>query len=233
MFALAERHYGSWKRGGPHPAVKPEPPQKGEKRVEVAWPNPTHPYLFIGYHAPAFSTDGVDVPALDLIGQLLFSEAAPLYQRLVVEEQVVDVLSGGAADHRDPYLFTTLARVKKPERLAYVEGEIGAALEDLQDRPVEAGRLETVKSHVRYAFAMSLSTADNVAQSLAHYLALTGDPESVNRLYALYERVTSADIQAAARRYFAAEGRTVVTLRAGGADTAEGGGPAAAGGGGR
>ncbi len=213
LFDLSARYYGSWKKGDYRPAIPAEPRQEEPRRAEVSWPNPTEPYLFLGYHVPAFSTKEPDMPALDLVSQLLFSEAAPLYQRLVVEEQEVDILSGGAPDHRDPYLFTVLARVKKANRVPYVEETIAAAFKELRDKPVDATRLERVKSHVKYAYAMSLDTAGGVAQSLAHYLALTGSTDTVNQLYALYDRVTPAEIQAAARRHLVPSGTTVVLLR--------------------
>lgn len=212
LVALARRHYGGWKRGTHRFEVPAEPPQEKEKRVEVPWPNPTQPYLFIGYHSPAFSTTGIDMPALDVVSQLLFAEAAPLYQRLVVEEQVVDLFGGGAPDHRDPYLFTIVARVKKPDRMAYVEGVVSEALRDLQETPVAPERLDKVRSHLKYSFAVGLDTAEAVASSLTHYLALTGDPDSVNRVYALYDRITPDDVRAVAKKYFIPSGRTVVTL---------------------
>jgi zinc protease len=213
LFALAARYYGSWKKGDHRLEVPAEPLQEKPRRVEVSWPNPTEPYLFLGFHVPAFSTKDPDMPALDLVSQLLFAEAAPLYQRLVVEEQEVDILSGGAPDHRDPYLFTVVARVKKADRVKYVLDTIASAFKDLQEKPVEAARLERVKSHVKYAYAMSLDTADGVAQSLAHYLALTADADTVNQIYALYDRVTPAEIQTAARKHFVPSGMTVVFLR--------------------
>ncbi|HEU4403392.1 MAG TPA: pitrilysin family protein [Candidatus Polarisedimenticolia bacterium] len=209
---LARTYYGAWKKGTHRFEVAGEPPQAAEKRVAVDWPNPTLPYLYVAYHAPAFSTTLIDMPALDLVSQLLFSEAAPLYQKLVVEEQEVDLLTGGSADHRDPYLFDIIARVRKPGRVAYVEGAIGAALDDLKTKPVDAARLEQVKSHMKYGYAMGLDTADAVAASLAHYLNLTGNPEAVNQVYALYDRVTPEEVRSVARKYFVASGRTVVTL---------------------
>ena len=209
---LARKYYGTWKRGTYRVEIPAEPPQTEEKRVDADWPNPTQPYLHIGYHAPAFSDTQVDLPALDLVSQLLFSDAAPLYQKLVVEEQEVDLLAGGAADHRDPYLFEITARVKKPERVGYVESTITSALEDLKTTPIAADRLAKVKSHMKYSFAMGLDTAGSAARSLAHFIALSVDPESVNRLYATYDRITPDDVRAAARRYFARTGRTVVTL---------------------
>jgi zinc protease len=209
---LARKYYGAWKRGTYRVEIPAEPPQTEEKRVDAEWSNPTQPYLHIGYHGPAFSDTQVDLPALDLVSQLLFSDAAPLYQKLVVEEQEVDLLSGAAADHRDPYLFEIVARVKKPERVGYVESTITAALEDLKTTPIAADRLAKVKSHMKYSFAMRLDTAGSAAGSLAHFIALSGDPESVNRLYATYDRITPDDVRAAARKYFARTGRTVVTL---------------------
>ncbi len=222
FFALARRHYGDWKRGSYRLRVPAEPPQRKEKRIDVTWPNPTQPYLFLAYHAPAFSADAVDMPALDVISQLAFASAAPLYQRLVVEEQEVDFLFGGATDHRDPYLFEIAARVKKPDRVRYVEEAITAALEELGRDPVPADRLDRVKSHMKYAYAMSMDTAAGAARNLAHYAALTGDPGTVNRVYAQYDRVTPEDVRRIARKYFQRAARTLVVLRHEGRDVREG-----------
>jgi zinc protease len=227
VLALAREHFGSWEKGGHVTQAPDEPRQQGERRLELTWPTPTQPYLFGGYRGPAFSIEEPDLAALDLAGQLLFSDSAPLYQKLVVEDQIVDLLHGGAEDHRDPYLFSFLARVKKESDIAAVETAITAALEGLARDPVPAGRLTQVQSHFKYGFAMGLDTASGTARSLAHYLALTGEAETVNRLYAMYDRMTPEMIRAAARKYFLPSGRTVVTLRhrsprAGGAAPAAG-----------
>ncbi|MFQ5877294.1 MAG: M16 family metallopeptidase [Acidobacteriota bacterium] len=213
VFALARRYYGSWERGSFRFEVAPEPEQQTEQRVDLRWPSPTLPYLFIGYHAPAFDPDRIDMPALDLISQLLLSAAAPLYQKLVVEEQVVDLLFGGAEDHRDPFLFQIAARVKDPDRVRYVEERITAALEGIKADLVDAARLDRVKSHLKYAYAMGLDSADHVARNLAHYIQLTGDPRTVNRVYAAYDRITPEQVREVAARYFVTRARTVVTLR--------------------
>ena len=38
-----------------------------------------------------------------------------------------------------------------------------------------------------------------MANSISHYIQLTGDPESVNRVYQLYDQITPADILGAAK----------------------------------
>ncbi|MGH9749695.1 MAG: M16 family metallopeptidase [Candidatus Polarisedimenticolia bacterium] len=228
VFAVAKSRFGPWKRGTHRFEVPAEPPQKEEKRTHVDWDTPTQPYLVVGYHAPAFSTTGREMPALDVVSQLLFAEAAPLYQRLVVEEQVVDLLFGGAEDHRDPYLFTIMARVKDPAKMVYVEQTIAAALQALHDAPVEADRLVRVRSHLKYAYAGGLDTAGSVARGLAHYLALTGDPGAVNKVYALYDQVTPEDVRRVAKSVFVPANRTVVTLSHKAPEAAGGGAPGAA-----
>ena len=212
-FGLARKYYGGWERGSYRFEVEAEPPQKGEKRADLTWPNPTLPYLYIAYRSPAFSPTEIDMPALDLLSQLLFSDASPLYQKLVVEEQVVDILFGGAGDHRDPKLFDIIARVKDPERVNYVESEIIAALDEAARNLPDAARLDEVKSHLKYGYAMGMNTANNVAGNLAHYIQLTGDPNAVNQVYEIYRNLTPEQVRTITKKYFVASGRTVVTLR--------------------
>jgi zinc protease len=211
-FALAERYYGPWQRGCHRSRIPPEPPQLAEKTIRLGWDNPTLPYLTLGYHAPAFSTRDKEMPALDLISQVAFSPTSPLFRRLVIEEQMVDALSGGAADHRDPNLFIIGARVKIEEEVAAVRQAVEATLEDLKSVPVETARLEEIKSHMKYAFQMRLESAGAVAGALSHILQLTGDPGAYEELYATYDALTPADLLETARRIFRRENRTCVVL---------------------
>jgi zinc protease len=65
---------------------------------------------------------------------------------------------------------------------------------------------------MKYQYAMGLNNANNVANSISHYIQLTGDPESVNRVYALYDKITPDDIKMVANKYFSKNNRTVVLL---------------------
>jgi len=214
VFKLVEKHYGEWKRGGKHPAVSAEPPQKREKRAALTWKGATLPMLLEGYHAPAFSTTNVDVPTLDVLSELLFAERAPLYKRLVIKEQKVETLSGSNDAHVDPNLFTVLARIKKPDDLGYVEKAIHDEMARIAREGVDEKTLAEVLSHVKYAFAGQLSTADKTANTAAQFLALTGDISSMNAYFALYDKVTSADVKRVAGAIFTPANRTVVTMKA-------------------
>jgi len=41
---------------------------------------------------------------------------------------------------------------------------------------------------------------------------LTGDPESLNRLYAQYDKVTVDDVKAVSRKYFVPRALTIATI---------------------
>ena len=209
---LVEQYYGGWQRGDFEPVIPVEPPQTRERTAEVTWPNPTLPFLMLGYHAPPFSDQSIDMPALDVLSQLLFSETSPLYRKLYLEEQVVDVLTGGAVDHRDSPLFTVLARITDPTRIDHVRDAIFEEIERMKVEPGAEDVLAATKSHMRYAFSMGLDNPASIAETVGHYLQLTEDPETVNRVYRLYDSVTVDDIRRVATVYFPPSNRTVVTL---------------------
>ncbi|HSS38831.1 MAG TPA: insulinase family protein, partial [Polyangia bacterium] len=192
-----------------------EPPQKKAQHVDLTWPGPTLPMLVEGYHTPGFSTKNVDLPTLDVLAELLFSERAPLYKRLVIKEQKVESLSGSNDAHVDPNLFTVFSRIKKPADIAYVEQAIQEEMARVAKEGVDERLLAEVLSHVKYAFAGQLSTADKTAYTASSFLALTGELESINAYFALYDQVTTADVKRVAATYFKPANRTVVTLKAG------------------
>ena len=154
------------------------------------------------------------MPTLDVLAELLFAERAPLYKQLVIKEQKVETLSGSNDSHVDPNLFTVLARIKKPEDVAAVEKAIHDEMTRIAREGVDEKTLAEVLSHVKYAFAGQLSTADKTAYTASSFLALTGDLGSINAYFALYDKVTSADVKRVAATILAPTNRTVVTMKA-------------------
>jgi zinc protease len=223
VFGLVERHYGGWQPGYQAPAVAAEPPPREAKRAVIAWAQPTRPYLMVGYRAPAFSTATVDLAAIDVASQLLFAPTAPLYQELVVEQQLVDLLAGGLADHRDPYLFTITARATDEAAVGAVEAAIARHVERLLAGPIDLAGLDRIKQHLRNAYALSLDSPGAVAFSLAHFLSLTGRVDTVEEVYRRYQEVTAADVQRVVRELFVPRNSTTVVVRHDAAAAAAGG----------
>ena len=209
--ALAQKYFGNWERGSYVSTVPVEPEQHETRYVHLQ--NASIPaYFSMSYKAAAFDDTKIDMPALDILASMVFSNTSDLYKKLVIEEQKVRFIGGGASDSVDPGLFTIQVSMVNKDDMAYVKGEIEKAIAKVQTQGVEPALLDRTKSHLKYSFAMSIDTPSAIANSLSHYIQLTGDPESINRLYAMYDRVSAADVQKVAQHYFKPEHLTIATI---------------------
>jgi zinc protease len=214
-FALIGKYYGGWKVPPYTPDIPAEPKQTEQRTSHIDWDNETLPYVVVAFKTPAFSTKTQDSAAMDILAELLYESTSPLYQALVIDEQKVDELEVYAPSRRDPNLFIIFARVKDAKDLDEVRDRIIAAAADAASKPFDAKRLADVKSNIRYSFAMSLDTAASVARHLTFAIGLTGDPATLNALYADYDAVTQSDLEKAAAAYLTKDNSTVVTLTGG------------------
>jgi zinc protease len=216
--SLAEKYFGDWETGNYRAAIPVEPRQNETRYVHLQ-SSEVPPYLNLNYKGPAFDDKKIDMPALDVFSSIIFSETSELYKKLVLDERKVRFLSGGAMDSKDPYLFSIQASLVDKTDMQYVKDEILKAIETVKTDGVNPEKLANTKSHLKYSFAMSIGNPDRIANSLSHYIMLTGDPESLNRLYALYDKVTLEDVKEVAKKYFIPTGLTVATI----SDDTEGG----------
>lgn len=213
---LIEKYYGDWKKGSFTPNIPTEPEQKEERTKDVKYPNKTLPYLYIGYKVPAFDSKNKEIAALNVIAELLFSETSELYQKLVLDEKLVDFVSGEMPMDRDPSLFRIYTRVKKDEDVEKVKQEIFTAIEKLKNESISPKKLNDVLSNMKYSFLHSLDNADAIASTLAYYVSVTGYPQSLEEFYSTLTSLKPEDIQNTARKIFAKEKRNIVTLTSGG-----------------
>jgi len=210
--SLIDERWGTWKRGNYKPSIPAEPPQDGPRTAHVDWPSETLPLIEIAYRGPAYSDNTEETTALDAISRLGFDQTSPLYQKLVIEEQKLDSLNAGPPNNIDPELFGVFARVKKAADLPSVQQQIIATAEGFAAKPIEAKKLEALKEHLRYEFALGLDNSEAIAETAAQFVALRRTPETINRYYDEYAKLTPRDIQNAARKYLIDKNRTVVTL---------------------
>jgi zinc protease len=222
--SLVEESWGAWKRGDYKPRISPEPPQREARSAHVDWPSPTLPWIALAYRGPAFSDDTVDTAALDAVSRLAFDDNSPLYQKLVIQDQSVDALRASPPNNVDPELFTVSARVKKPADLDAVQQRMIATAEGFAAQPIDAAKLETLKQRIRYEFAMHLDNSEGIAQTVGQFVALRRTPESMNRYYEMYAKLTPEDVRRVAAKYLVASGRTIVTLAYSGTGAAAGNG---------
>ncbi|HLG34750.1 MAG TPA: pitrilysin family protein [Bacteroidia bacterium] len=208
---LAEKYYGMWERGNFVSNITPEPAQTETKFCHVQ--NPGYPPVVqLNFKSPAYSDSDTGVFALDILSAVLFSERSELYKKLVVKEQKVRNLSGGAFFTCDPYLFQVTAMLRDAADMQYVKDEIIKAMEDAKTITVDSAFLIEAKSNFKYSFAMGMNSPDAIANNLSYFIWLTGDPESLNRAYAMYENITADDVKKTAQIYFNTTSLTVATI---------------------
>jgi zinc protease len=209
---LTKRHWGEWKRGAYKADISDEPAQNEARTAHIDWPSPTLPHLQIAYHAPAYDAGSKDVAALDLFQSIVFGENSELYQQLVLKEQKVDIFGAGFDHQMDPELFSLYARVKDPANVNYVRDLVLKTIERHKTELIDRSKLDATRSRTRYGFAMAMNSNSAIASALAPYIALKRTPETLNDLFETYQTITPEDIREVVRKYFRAEGRTVVTL---------------------
>ncbi len=210
--ALVKKEYGLWKTGYTAPKVPVEPPQTAQRRVDVPFEGRTLPIVALNFKGEAFKPGDRTVVAAMLVGELCFGETSPLYKKVVLDDQRVESLFAGFDPNRDPGLWSAYARVKDRGDVAAVEQEMWDALAEVRKNPVDKKRLDAVRSNIRYSFLARMGTAQHVAESVAQYVAITGDLACVNESFATLDTVTPEDVRKAAATWLVPERCTVALL---------------------
>jgi zinc protease len=212
VLSSVKKHFSKWQRGNYAPDIPIEPEQNEPREAHVDWPSDTLPVLYVAFRAPAYSDEGKDSAALDLLSGIAFGENSDIYQKLVLQEQKLDSLSPIFQDHRDPELFLVDAKLKDVKDLDYVKQQILETYQRYTKELVPQDKLDSTRSRMRYSFALSMNSSEAIAGVLASYIGLRRTPDTINKLYAVYDSITPEDIRKAAAKYFVDKHRTIVTL---------------------
>lgn len=211
VYSLAQKYFGMWEEGDFKSDIPVEPEQKETRVAHVEFPG-FPPYLELNYSSPAFNDSDMDVAALDILSTIIFSERSDLYKKLVIDEQKVRFISGGFFFTRDPYLYSVSTSVVNEEDMQYVKDEIDKALEMVKTQAVDETLLAQTKSRLKYSAAMGMDSPSSIAGSLAFYIWVSGEPESLNNIYRSYDKVSAEDIMEAAKKYFVPSHLTISTI---------------------
>lgn len=209
---LVKKNFGNWQRGNYVPQIPKEPDQTAPRTAHVDWSSPTLPYIVVGYRGPAYSDTEKDKAALDLLAQIAFGDNSDISQKLVLKEQKVDFVGPSFDDQVDPELFSIFSRIKDQKDVDYVRDQILATFERYKKELIAQDKLNATRSRLRYSAALAFNSSEAIASGIAPYIALRRSPDTINKLFALYDTITPEDIRAAAQRYFVDNRRTIVTL---------------------
>src|SRR3977135_2233526 len=224
---LAAKHFGGIPSRAlpPRPDIK-EPPQAAEKSFTEGDKLARTPALAFGYHLPERMTK--EFFALSLLDPLLVSdESAKLYQALIKENPVASNVSGGFNyalgnnfDYNGPMLYTFRVDYRPDLQSAEVLKVVDKVISAIQEHGITDEELKQAKVNFRSSCLESLESQGGFGRAdLLAALALYDDnPNRINTILGDLDKVTTADVQQAAKKYLVPANRTSIDRRpAGGA----------------
>jgi zinc protease len=210
--ALVEQYLGRVPKGEkPVPRDIPkEPPQTKEKRVTLRedWPLPA---VVVAYH---ITFDGhPDSYPLRVASKILSDgQSSRIYRRLVYESGIALAAFGGGNIIEDPNLFYAVAIVQPGHTTDDAARALIAELDRLRDEPVQAAELQQAKNQFARDYILGRETVQDKAEVLGHAAVIHGDLATADGEFEIFQNLTPADVQRAARTYFRPENRVVLTI---------------------
>ena len=164
----------------------------------------------MGFKGPDYKSD--DHYALDLLGDILSSGRTGRLDRQFVNSKDPVCLGVGAGDQQleDSSMFIVNATVQQGKDPEQVQKDVLAAVYEVAEKGVTQEELDKVKTQQREALIRSRQTCTQVATQLGDQEVFGGDANRVNEALPKMMAVTTADIQAIAKKYLKPAELTVV-----------------------
>jgi zinc protease len=221
VMKLAEKHFGGIPQRTlpPRPDIS-EPSQTAEKTFAEKDKLARTPAVAFGYHLPERMTK--DFFALSLLDPLLVGdESAKLYQALVKENQVASAVQGGFNfglgnnfDYNGPMLYTFRVDYRPGLSAGEVLKVVDKVINAVQEHGVTEEELQQAKVNFRSSFLESLEggiiPGFGRADLLAALTLYDDNPDRINTILSDLDKVTAAEVRAAAQKYLVPGNRTVI-----------------------
>jgi len=201
----------------PKRRARPEPPQKGEIRVNVEGPGETT-YLQIAYHVPeASDSDFFPLTVLDslltgpsslnMFGGGISNKTSRLYKALVEKELAISI-QGGLQATIDPYLYGITVVLHPQHSVEEVLEVIDREINIIQQEPPPGADLTRAVKQARALFAYGSESTTNQGFWMGFsemYSTYAWFENYLNNL----SSVTPQDVQKMAQKYFLPKNRIV------------------------
>jgi zinc protease len=197
---------------------RPEPEQRGEKRIVVRGPGDTT-YLTVAFKAPEATHDDfyplvllnaayAGGSSLGLFGGGTTNKSSRLYKALVATDLTVAV-SGSIAPSIDPYLYSVNAILRPGRSLDEVEAALLKELERLAIEPISQAELEKALKRARAQFVMAGESVTGQAMMMGMAEMIAGDYGWYENALKAINEVTLEDIERVREKYLRTENRSV------------------------
>ena len=188
-----------------------EPEQTGERRITVKKEVAT-PYLMIAYHTPESKNE--DYYALNILSSILSSgQSSRLYTALVDKQQLATQIATDFGDSFDPNLFSFYAVANKNINETDLENAIYVEIEKIKTNGISETELQKIKNQKLMEFYSQVETINGKSNNIGTYEVFFGDYRKMFNAPANYNKITVADVQNVAKKYFTKSNRTVGILK--------------------
>lgn len=218
---LAETYYGRIPaRAVPERKPRTEPPQTGQRRLEIKAPA-EQAYVMLAFKVPGLSsfdatqTKDDDALALTVLAAVLDGYSGARLERALTQgnDRVAD--SAGASNGlmgRGPQLFLLDGVPAKGKSPAEVEAALRAQVARVAREGVTEAELQRVKTQWVASEVYKLDSLFNQARELGTYWAQGLPLDTGERLLARLRGVTAEQVRAVAQRYFSDDQLTSAVL---------------------
>jgi len=188
-----------------------EPPQTGERRITVQKDVAT-PYMMIGYKTPDSKNE--DYYALNILSSVLSSgNSSRLYAALVDQKQLATEVFTNFGDTFDPNLFNVYAVANKDVKDLDLEQAIYTEIEKIKKEGISEKELQKIKNQKLMEFYSQVETINGKSNNIGTYEVFFGDYRKMFDAPDKYNKITVADVQKVANKYFTKSNRTVGILK--------------------
>jgi predicted Zn-dependent peptidase len=208
--AWIEKYFGTIAKGTkaiPRP-TEMEPAQTAEKRVTF-YDKVQLPAVVFAYHTPKQGTQ--EAYALEMVAKILSEGKSSRLQKQVVDVKQKAIQAGAfSLPSEDPGLSMMFGIGNMGVKAEDLEAAMNEEVENIVKNGVSAEELSKCKNQVENEFISQNQRVLGIVENLANYHVYLGDANLINKELDRYMKVTAADLQAVAKKYFTKENCTVL-----------------------
>lgn len=193
-----------------HTVSTKEPSQTGERRIYLK-KEAELPFITMAYHTPVFPHK--DNFALEVLSNILSAgKSSRLYKSLVYEQKAaLSIYADYSGYYKYPFLFFFGASAAQGKKIEDVEKAILEEIEKIKNNTVNDEEVQKAKNQIEASFIFAKDSNSSMALNAGTF-ELLGGWRLMDSYLDEIRKITAADVQAAAKKYFTDDNKTVGIL---------------------
>lgn len=154
-----------------------------------------------------------DFYALEILEKIFFDgESSRFYSRLVEKDQVALHVFGGQDGKFGPGLFFIFAQLHPRKKFSDLENIINQEFDRISAEQLSDDELTKAKNKVKSDFVSQQESVRSLADMFCYHAMLYDDPGQFYKEMALFEKVSAANVQNVAQKYFSKNYKSVIEI---------------------